>query len=100
MKFSEGRTGVIPGPFTGWGHLLPVCGAAPYSPRMHRPRPHLREDPDGLLPLLRDDLPHHQALDRALVRPVLHHHRGCGWLSHRQVWKTLQMLSEMSFICQ
>ena len=83
-----GRAGVIPGPPAGWGRVLPVRRAAPHRPGLHWARPHLREDPDGLLPLLRDDLPHHPALDRALVRPVLHRHRGSGWLGHRQVRKS------------
>ena len=83
-----GRAGVIPGPPAGRGRVLPVRRAAPHRPGLHWARPHLREDPDGLLPLLRDDLPHHPALDRALVRPVLHRHRGRGWLCHRQVRKS------------
>ena len=82
-----GRARVLPGSSPGWGCILSVCWPAPHCSRLHRPRPHLREDLDGLLPLLRDDLPHNQALDWSLVCSVLYHHCCCRWLRHRKVLK-------------
>ena len=55
-----GSVGVLPGPPAGGRRVLPVRGPAPDRAGLHRARPHLREDPDGLLPQLRPQLPHHQ----------------------------------------
>ena len=55
-----GSAGVLPGPPAGGRRVLPVRGPAPDRAGLHRASPHLREDPDGLLPQLRPQLPHHQ----------------------------------------